>query len=78
MADFLTAAIAAATASGDAAVFSAALTYRGWLGLRRGDPCVVEADTETMLETMPAPFIRATAVLVEQGRRQSRFGWTMR
>lgn len=82
MSDFLTPAIAAATASGDAAVFSAAVTYRGWLGLRQSDPPTVEADAQTMLEDMPAPMIRATAVLVEarleQGRGQSRFGWATR
>jgi DNA-binding CsgD family transcriptional regulator len=63
-------AVASARERGDAALFSGALAYRGWLALRRGEPRVAEADTRTAIEAehLPAPRmyrLRGAAVLVE-------------
>jgi DNA-binding CsgD family transcriptional regulator len=63
-------AVARARATGDAALFSGALAYRGWLALRRGDLSAAEADSRTALEaaSLPAPGMyraRNVAVLVE-------------
>jgi DNA-binding CsgD family transcriptional regulator len=62
--------VARARATGDAALFSGALAYRGWLALRRGDLGAAEADARTALEaaSLPAPEmyrLRNVAVLVE-------------
>ena len=73
----LDAGAAHARATGDAALFSATLTYRAWATLRLGDLVAAEADAREVLETrdLPAPALWHTLAaallidaLVEQGR----------
>jgi DNA-binding CsgD family transcriptional regulator len=79
LASLLDDAVAGARARGDAALFTGALAYRGWLALRRGDPRAAEADARTAIEAdaLPAPRMyraRSAAVLVHALSQQARLG----
>jgi DNA-binding CsgD family transcriptional regulator len=73
----LDAAISEARATGDGGRLAASLGSRGWLALRRGDPCAAEADARTALTAanLPAPAMYRAVnggvlvkALVDQGK----------